>query len=288
MKVNIFCILFIFFNTLSFCQQNEYNCNTHFKVVKSTGNYKSYKSQEVEKDLKFARFIDTNLSKQNFKLTDFVDSLNRYDRVFLAKDYYYYEGSYGVEHFTLFYNYVVKHNQVIAFKLVVQGDDIEYVNHHGINLKKYFRFNEQEQVYYLIKNAENRNTTSSFDTKDISSTIKFYTSPFSGLLYGCRGGYGDLILNNRCHFNKIKDSLNTTQLIYIMKGLNPASRLTAVEYYLKYKSKFSLEDSYLLSKEAENVFKSYENNEILILKGEELNYASPKTVLNEMIKKECN
>lgn len=74
--------------------------------------------------------------------------------------------------------------------------------------------------------------------KNITEKIVNYMTPFSGIMYGYAGGSG--IMRNRKAFLEIKDSLTNDQVILLMYSINPASRLTAIEYYLKHKENFSL------------------------------------------------
>ncbi len=73
--------------------------------------------------------------------------------------------------------------------------------------------------------------------KNIPERIVNYMTPYSGIMYGYAGG--GVIMGNRKAFLEIKDSLTNDQVILLMYSINPASRLTAIEYYLKHKEKFS-------------------------------------------------
>ncbi len=77
---------------------------------------------------------------------------------------------------------------------------------------------------------------------EISPKIEEYMTPYSGIEYGYyKGGYSNNILfENRRNFLNIEEHLTNEQVILIMYSINPASRLTAIEYYLKNKSKFSV------------------------------------------------
>lgn len=68
----------------------------------------------------------------------------------------------------------------------------------------------------------------------LSKTIRKYMSPNSGLIYSCR-----TLEQNRITFEQIKDSLSPDQIVAIMYAINPVSRLTAFEYYLNNKEKFT-------------------------------------------------
>jgi hypothetical protein len=74
---------------------------------------------------------------------------------------------------------------------------------------------------------------------DSSSSIQRYMSPESDIVYGKTGGIGSSILPNRKAFSSIANRLTTSQIRQTMYSVNPASRLTAIEYYFKHKSLFS-------------------------------------------------
>lgn len=73
--------------------------------------------------------------------------------------------------------------------------------------------------------------------KNIPKKIINYMTPNSGTMYGYAGG--GVILQNRKAFLEIKDSLTNDELVLLMYSINPASRLTAIDYYLKHKESFS-------------------------------------------------
>jgi hypothetical protein len=77
--------------------------------------------------------------------------------------------------------------------------------------------------------------------KNIPKKIAYYMMPNSGTMYGYAGG--GVIMQNRKAFLEIKDGLTNDQLVLLMYSINPASRLTAIEYYLKQKENFSCQQS---------------------------------------------
>lgn len=77
----------------------------------------------------------------------------------------------------------------------------------------------------------------SLHVADLSTKIINYMTPFSGTMYGYGGGDGT-ILSNRQAFLAIKDSLTNADILLLMYSKNPATRLTAIEYYLSKKDDF--------------------------------------------------
>lgn len=63
--------------------------------------------------------------------------------------------------------------------------------------------------------------------------ITYYMSPQSGLYYGGRGGFSMSLLPNRKLFIELESKLNKQIVIQLMYSKNPASRLTAIEYYFR-------------------------------------------------------
>jgi hypothetical protein len=78
----------------------------------------------------------------------------------------------------------------------------------------------------------------SFKPDNLSEDILEYMSPNSGTMYGYYGGIANEELQNRQYFNSIKNKLTVDEVYAIMYSINPASRLTAVEYYKRNLDKF--------------------------------------------------
>lgn len=74
----------------------------------------------------------------------------------------------------------------------------------------------------------------------ISNKLLQYMSPESGLEYGYRGGMAGALLKNRSAFLDLENNFTAGQVVAMMYSINPASRLTAIEYYLKNKHRFKI------------------------------------------------
>lgn len=72
-----------------------------------------------------------------------------------------------------------------------------------------------------------------------SPAIDHYMSPESGVAYGYSGGEVAHLLQNRASFRNLQVNLSVDQLVRLMYATNPASRLTAIEYYLNNKNLFA-------------------------------------------------
>lgn len=98
-------------------------------------------------------------------------------------------------------------------------------------------------------------------TQTVPNKILDYMTPYTGTIYGYDGGYGGHLLQNRKAFLQIKDSLINDQVVFLMYSINPASRLTAIEYYLKHKDSFS--DTTVIDEWVEKNFKELPTVETL-------------------------
>lgn len=76
-------------------------------------------------------------------------------------------------------------------------------------------------------------------TPTVSTEILHYMSPASGTEYGYTGGVAGTVLANRKNFLAIRSQLRPQDILLIMHAFNPASRLTAIEYYWKHKKLFA-------------------------------------------------
>ncbi|MEK6155449.1 hypothetical protein WIW50_19485 [Flavobacteriaceae bacterium 3-367] len=74
--------------------------------------------------------------------------------------------------------------------------------------------------------------------KSTKVKVRAYMSPTSGLWYGGRGGWSMSLLPNRKHFLALEQSLTREIVMELMYSKNPATRLTAIEYYYKYPELF--------------------------------------------------
>ena len=74
----------------------------------------------------------------------------------------------------------------------------------------------------------------------VKEALSYYMTPYSGTTYGIRGGRGGQILENRDRFLSLSDTLmvDKTRALYLLRSLNPASRLTAAEFIIRHKEAF--------------------------------------------------
>jgi hypothetical protein len=108
------------------------------------------------------------------------------------------------------------------------------------------------------------------------SLIRWQISPFSGVTYGNYGGIGNKMLESRSNFNRLSIEAINDDLEILMKSINPATRLMAVEYFLNNFERFRDDDLLLKAHEAvreplfigtiEGCIESYDSSIVLLRK----------------------
>ncbi|MEX0273665.1 MAG: hypothetical protein AB3N16_04730, partial [Flavobacteriaceae bacterium] len=164
-----------------------------------------------------------------------------------------------------------------------------------LNLKPQEMFNKISEIrvksdsYLFYYGFENVSVPSNKLKKDVSKEMKFYMIPFSGITYGCRGGYGNGILKNRCAFKNLlySQNLEAEDLVYIMKSVNLASRLTAIEYYTKNIDQFDSKEKGIIDALIYEIFKEYGNKKIKILLGDIGYHLTIEDAVNRNLEENC-
>jgi hypothetical protein len=78
------------------------------------------------------------------------------------------------------------------------------------------------------------------EAPDMRKALAYYMSPYSGILYGVRGGDNGQLLENRDRFLGLGDflMLDKSRARYLLRSVNPASRLTAAEFIIRHRVDF--------------------------------------------------
>jgi hypothetical protein len=150
------------------------------------------------------------------------------------------EHSMGKGYISIFYTFIYKDKNLVSFRLSPQmPDDSRLTN-------RYLAFYEG---MFAIENYQPQNLNYGYEfvskpLKDaeikfqVSNQVKFFMTPYSGIIYGDFGGIANEVLENRSAFNIVKSSVNEDLLIYLLKSINPATRLCAAELYNTQKDSF--------------------------------------------------
>jgi hypothetical protein len=68
----------------------------------------------------------------------------------------------------------------------------------------------------------------------MNTNMQFFCSPFSGIRYGTIGGYVGAYLENRRAYLKVADEIDGATCLRLLYSINPATRLTAYEHFLRH------------------------------------------------------
>jgi hypothetical protein len=213
---------FFFASTKTFAY-NPFWTHTDKKLISSIINLDKNNPKQIEQYFKTQRIQKSDTTKEvlGFGWTIWTPGIGG-GYISISAEFYYFHDS--LVSYTLTPNLPEEKGLVKRYKKWYR-DFFPYLNSEIQSLK----FNE---VAILKPLKEYEGTF-----RSIPQNIISYMTPNSGTMYGYAGG--GVIMQNRKAFLEIQDSLSNDQVILLMYSINPASRLTAIEYYLKYKERFS-------------------------------------------------
>lgn len=140
--------------------------------------------------------------------------------------------------------FIYFHDSIVSYTLNPRmPDEKGLIKRYKTWYQNSFSF-ESDKIQPFSYNSDNifrplKEYNGTLTSKTVPRKILEYMSPNSGTMYGYTGGYGGNLLQNRKTFIEIRDSLTSDQVILLMYSINPASRLTAIEYYLRHKDSFT-------------------------------------------------
>ena len=210
----------------------------------------------VQADRNFLREVINKLKQQPLEI-DVVLLTSDKTKEKLGFGYDYIAGSNGKGYVSIFYQFVYYNNQLVSFKLNPEmPDNKKLIPIYKKIYEGIFDFDLKNQVLpYYYDLAKVDSTLPGLQSNiEISKEMKFYMTPYSGILYGDRGGYANSLTINRKHFLTIAAELNANNCLILLYSINPASRLTAFEHYLLNIDKFTKEEKEIIERRMHIVF----------------------------------
>lgn len=212
----------------------------------------------VQADRIFISKVVKKLKQEPLKI-DEVILTNGDKKEKLGFGYHFIGGSNGKGYVSIFYQFIYHNNQLLSFELQPQMPMEKQL------IPIYKKFYEDIFEIDLKENKINPYRHNIFKVDipligfesnlKLPKEIKYYMTPYSGIVYGYRGGRANSILQNRKLFISIAKGLNAETCLALLYSINPASRLTAYEYYLLNQDKFSKEEKEIIEKRMEIIFK---------------------------------
>ncbi len=156
------------------------------------------------------------------------------------------KGSYGKGYAGIYYHLILKNGNIISYEF-----EPSFPSNKGLT-KRYLKLfsgvfkvegNVIHNRYYQMEKMEKPLLNMNPEI-ELNENLRFLMSPFSGTRYGFSGGLGGTIITNRALFLEESGNLTPEFCQILMSSINPATRLMAIEYYLKNKSNFT-NDSFI-------------------------------------------
>ncbi len=268
MKYSLGLLLLLFCFANFSCSQNVgYNCNPTTIIEFKEYDYNNIEKEWLKKDTVFYTKLRAILKKEPKEIEklmkiDYENLVSQGSGISIKK------GGYGLGYTRYYFMFIYKNDNLISYKLNLSKEDVLLLEKYGFKLSEFFKetkgaYNIEDYVfYYNYKQTVIPNKLE--EKKSISDKMQFYMTPYSGITYGCRGGYGNGILENRCAFKQLtyEQDLTFGNLIYIMHSINLASRLTAIEYYTRNRNRFNAKEQTKIEKKISQIFAEFGDTKI--------------------------
>jgi hypothetical protein len=243
-------------------------------------------AEEINEDWIHKDSIFINQVKNSF-LTDPL-TIEKYlepwenSRVDLGFGYSLIEHSMGKGYVSIFYTFIYKNKKLISFILRPQMPNNSRLTKRYLSFYKGLFEIEDQQVQNLCFGYKNVAIPLGEPGNDltVSSQMEYFMTPYSGVIYGDYGGIANEMLENRNLFNTVKDSITEDLLIYLLKSLNPATRMYAAELFYSNEDRFNQKE--LIERLIELNFK--ELPEITTMSGCIILVVDSKKILKLMLK----
>jgi hypothetical protein len=150
------------------------------------------------------------------------------------------EGSMGKGYVTVFYHLLYFQDKLVSYRLSPEMPrDSRLTQRYKRLYSALYRFDENNNAQDLYINfKEMAKPLDSFTRVPSTRALAYLMTPFSGVVYGFRGGEASTILENRAAFNFVKEKLTPEDYLMLLYSKNPATRLTAAEHYYRNPKKF--------------------------------------------------
>ena len=244
--------------------------------------YEKIEKDWVKADQKFISKVIKILKNKPLQI-DIISSKEDEDEE-LGFNYQLKSGSHGKGYVSFFYQFIYKNKKLISYSLDPQmPENPKLIPTYKKFYQKIFQFNNNNQIktYYYNLSEMEKPLPGLKKVIKVNKKIRHYMTPFSGVIYGLRGGYANSILENRLKFIDIKKDMNNITCFLLLNSKNPASRLTSYEYFLLNSEKFSKEEKIYVEDRMKVIFKELPN--ITTMRGCIVTTAKSKDLVRSII-----
>lgn len=241
-----FTLLYILILTILIsCNRNDLEVLTDFKSNKiseyiDTSKIDSINEVWVKEDSLFLSELRETLRKDPRNIIGILKIDDKDKRTNLGFGYEQIESSMGKGYAGIYYNLILKNEQVISYEFTPDFPRNKSLTERYLKLFiGIFKIDDGiiYNRYYNINEMENP-LGNTHENISLNDNLKYLMTPFPGVRYGYYGGFGGSIFDNRNIFLNEIENINPEICITLMYSKNPATRLMAIEYYLKNKPDF--------------------------------------------------
>ncbi len=212
-------------------------------LFKANGQSEPIQKSWIRQDSVFINKI-IKAYKKNPNTVDQLLSYKGNKRENLGFNYFLVSGGNGKGYTSIFYEFIYHNNELVSYRLEAQmPSDNRLTKVYKKFYSPLFKINKydlSEPLYYrygeMIKPLNDINRQ-----MPLNKDIQFYMTPYSGTMYGDYGGIGSSeMLDNRKNYIAIKNQITPEVCRLLLYSKNPATRLSAVEYYYQHVKLFSI------------------------------------------------
>ena len=250
-----FKLTYIFILALIFsCKQNNLDFATDVKSKRISEYYKyeylepskenSINEHWVKEDSLFLSELKYILKKDEKDILKIFKIDEKDRRTKLGFGYEQIESSIGKGYVSIFYNLILKDGQLASYEFIPQLPKNKYLTERYLNFYSGIFKIEKNTIHNRYFNiVEMENPMKNLDTNiALNENLRFLMTPFSGTRYRFSGGFAGSIFTNRTIFLEESKSITPEVCLILMNSKNPATRLMAIEYFMKNKSDFKSPD----------------------------------------------
>jgi hypothetical protein len=154
----------------------------------------------------------------------------------LGFKYYLVKGSSGKGYVSLFYDFIYFQNQLVSYRIhpEMPGDHRLTKRYKDLYAPLFsISQNQTPELLYYGYDAMCKPLNPKVKPNSLNEQIAFYMTPYSGIRYGKYGGDPLTLLENRAFYTQIKKLMTPKICELLLYSKNPATRLTAVEFYYR-------------------------------------------------------
>ncbi|MEO7212368.1 hypothetical protein [Mucilaginibacter sp.] len=216
--------------------------------------------REVRQDSIFIANTISILKKDPANITMVTAQNNRQEKQNLGYGYTLSSVGTGRGNAIFDYTLITYKGKLVGYQLIPRLPyDQRLANKYRGFYSRFFYIRGTDQIEpYQFNYASVAKPVNAFKTTTADKYFRYLMTPYSGTIYGGRGGYNGRLLTNRELFEKVKKNINPAAFEELLYSINPATRLLGIEYYHQ-KGRFILPNKASIEKRIDEIFKEMQS-----------------------------